>query len=154
MKIAMSTDHRGQTIFPAVAEYIVSQGHELIDVPTCNEGSCDYPDMAYGVSRAVADGIAERGILICGSGIGMSIAANKVDGIRAALVHDEVMAEVCRMHNDANVICLSADLLGAKQMESILDIWLKTEFMGGRHQRRVNKITAIEERRNPAEVTD
>jgi ribose 5-phosphate isomerase B len=115
---------------------------------------CDYPDMAYPVATAVATGDAQRGILICGSGIGMSIAANKVKGVRAALVHDEIGAEMSRRHNDANVLCLAADLLGVRLIERIIGIWLATEFEGGRHARRVSKITAIEQGHNPLHLVD
>ena len=120
----------------------------------CSDRTCDYPDMAYPVSTAVSTGEADRGILVCGSGIGMCIAANKVKGVRAALVHDEIGAEMSRRHNDANVLCLAADLLGARIIERIVTTWLKTDFEGGRHARRVNKIAAIEEGRSPDTVAD
>lgn len=129
-------------------------GHELVKVPTCNGDPCDYPDMAWGVAKAVSEHDAERGILVCGSGIGMAITANKLPGIRAALVHDDITAEVSRRHNDSNVLCLSADMLGVKLIEKIIQIWLNTDFEGGRHARRVRKITAIEQGQDPTTIKD
>lgn len=154
MKIALSCDHRGVTIYKALHRMLVDDGHELVDVPACTGQSCDYPDMAWGVGRAVAEGRADRGILVCGSGIGMSIAANKIRGIRAALVHDDIGAEMSRRHNDANVLCLSADMLGQKLIERIVQIWIEAGFEGGRHARRVAKIAAIEEGRDPTTVDE
>lgn len=154
MNIAMSCDHRGVNIMQSMRQVVLDAGHELVDVPTCDGGSCDYPDMAYAAAKAVSDNRAERGILICGSGIGMSIAANKLPGIRAALVHDDIGAELCRRHNDANVICLSADMLGQRLIEKIIKIYLDTPFEGGRHQRRINKIAAIERGEDPTTVTE
>jgi len=156
VKIAISCDHRGVGVQSLLTQQIQDAGHELIDAPTCttpNDG-CDYPDMAWGVANAVSEGRADRGILICGSGIGMCIAANKVKGIRAALVHDDISAEMARRHNDSNIVCLSADLLGQPLIRKIVQIWLSTPFEGGRHARRVNKITAIENGDDPATVTE
>jgi ribose 5-phosphate isomerase B len=144
VKIAISCDHRGANIYQPLSDLVASHGHELVDCPHSNGASADYPDLAYTVAKAVAEHRADRGILICGSGIGMSIAANKVDGVRAALVHDDITAEVSRRHNDANVVCLSADLLGQRLIEKIVLIWLATEFEGGRHARRIDKISTIE----------
>lgn len=155
MKIALSCDHRGTEICQRLGAVIRGLGHELVEVPTCDSnGSCDYPDMAWGVARAVSQSNADRGVLVCGSGIGMSIAANKLPGIRAALVHDDITAEVSRRHNDSNVLCLSADMLGMRLIEKIVQIWLDTEFEGGRHARRVRKITAIEQGQDPTTVKD
>ena len=123
-------------------------------VGTCDGEACDYPDDAYLVARAVADGDADRGILSCGSGIGMSIAANKVNGVRAALVFDEVAAARSRRHNDANVLCLSPELTPVDQIRKIVDVWLAEPFEGGRHAKRVAKIAAIERGEDPATVTD
>ena len=131
-------------------ELVRSRGHELVEVPTCSGPNCDYPDLAFSVGRAVVEGRADRGILICGSGIGMSIAANKIPGIRAALVHDDITAEMSRRHNDANIVCLSADMLGQKLIEKIIQIYLDTEFEGGRHARRNAKISAMEAGLDPA----
>lgn len=150
MKIALGADHRGTDAARAITETLAANGHTPMPLGVCKTRSCDYPDMAYPVAHAVATGKADRGILVCGSGIGMSIAANKVKGIRAALVHDEVGAEISRRHNDANVLCIPADMLGVKVIERIVAAWLRTEFEGGRHERRVQKIKAIEQGIDPA----
>ncbi len=152
MKIAVGADHRGSDILAQLIPMMQQQGYKVLTLGACIGRTCDYPDMAYPVAHAVADGVADLGILICGSGIGMSIAANKVKGVRAALVHDEVCADIARRHNDANVLCLPADLLGMRIIERIVQTWLKTEFEGGRHLRRVNKIRAIEAGTNPTEI--
>lgn len=115
---------------------------------------CDYPDPAYLVGMSVAQDKADLGILICGTGVGMSMAANKIKGVRAALVHDEITAEISRSHTNANVICLSADLLGLRLIEKIIDLWLKTPFEGGRHQRRLAKIEAIEQGIDPRSLSN
>ncbi len=154
MKIAVSADHRGAPIYDKLCRQIQSLGHELVVVPTCEGASCDYPDMAWAACRAVSERRADRAVLACGSGIGMSIAANKIKGIRAALVHDDIGAEMSRRHNDANVICISADMLGERLIEKIIDIYLATEFEGGRHARRVNKIMALERGEDPTTVRD
>jgi len=152
MKIALGSDHRGTEAIRAITDTLVSEGHTAEAMGVCHTRSCDYPDMAYPVAHAVATGHADMGILVCGSGIGMSIAANKVKGIRAALVHDEVGAEVSRRHNDANVLCIPADMLGVRVIERIVSAWLRTEFEGGRHDRRVQKIQAIEQGLDPSTV--
>ena len=153
-KIAIGADHRGAQVLEQIIPLIEQQGWEVLRFGPCSERTCDYPDTAYPVANAVATGAAERGILVCGSGIGMSIAANKVKGVRAALVHDEISAEMSRRHNDANVLCMAADLLGMRIIERIVHIWLTTEFEAGRHARRVNKITAIERGDAPDTVND
>ncbi len=150
MKLALSADHRGVAATRLLADRLRSQGHEVEILGQLNGETCDYPDPAYAVGRCVAGNSAQRGILICGSGIGMCIAANKVKGVRAALVHDELTAEMSRSHNDANVLCMSADLLGQRLIEKIVDIWLATPFQGGRHERRVRKIAAIENGLDPS----
>lgn len=152
MKIAITSDHRGADAFRFVQDLVQLLGHELVNVPTCTGESCDYPDMAWGACRSVSEGDADAAILICGSGIGMSIAANKVPGIRAALVHDDIGAQMSRSHNNANVLCLSADMLGERLIEQIVQTWIDTPFEGGRHARRVNKIMAIEQGTNPATI--
>ena len=155
MKIALGTDHHGIEIGQVLVRHLRAEGHEVARLGECGGEPCDYPDNAFLVARAVADGEAQRGILICGTAIGMSIAANKVPGIRAALVHDEAAAEISRRHNDANVLCLSGDTIPLQQVPKIVDAWLDTPFDGGRHERRVRKIMAIERGENPAEsVTD
>lgn len=150
MKLALGADHRGTGATRQLADRLRSQGHEVQIVGNISGETCDYPDTAYNVGRIIASGDADRGILLCGSGIGMSIAANKIKGVRAALVHDELTAEMSRSHNDANVLCMSADLLGQRLIEKIVDIWLGTPFQGGRHERRVKKIAAIESGADPA----
>lgn len=154
MKIAISADHRGAEALTRIKMLLQSRGCEVLDMSACEGKTSDYPDMAYPVATAVAAGAAERGVLVCGSGIGMCIAANKIKGVRAALVHDEIGAEMSRRHNDANVLCLPADLLGMRIMERIITCWLATDFEGGRHARRVAKIIAIEEGRDPTVAAD
>jgi len=149
MKIAIGADHRGSDVVLHVSQVLREEGHQVLAVGVCDAKSCDYPDMAYPVGKSVASGEADRGILICGSGIGMSIAANKVAGVRAALIHDEIGAEMSRRHNDANVLCLSADMLGLRIIDRIIKTWLETAFEGGRHARRVAKISAIEQGTDP-----
>ncbi len=150
MKIAIGADHRGADALRSISETLTANRHIPLPLGVCHDRSCDYPDMAYPVAHAVATGKADMGVLVCGSGIGMSIAANKVKGIRAALVHDEIGAEVSRRHNDANVICIPADMIGARVVEQIILTWLRTEFEGGRHERRVQKIKAIEAGMDPS----
>lgn len=157
MRIAVGADHRGQDLLQHITRSLQEQRCEVIEpfnASGCAAGDCDYPDRAYPVALAVSRGEADRGILVCGSGIGMSIVANKVRGVRAALVHDEIGAEISRRHNDANVLCLAADLLSVRIIERIVQAWLSAEFDGGRHARRVNKITAIEDGRSPDAITD
>jgi len=152
MKIAVGSDHRGYEAKQVVKAIIAQMGHECIDFGTDGTSPVDYPDLAYTVAKAVSDAQAERAILICATGLGMSIAANKVRGIRAALCHDELSAQISRDHNDTNVLCLSGDQIGQVLLRKIVEVWIGTEFSGGRHQRRVNKITAIEKGRDPREV--
>lgn len=152
MKIALGADHRGIETARSIAEHLKRQGHETVVFGPAGSESCDYPEPAYGVATSVAEGRAERGVLICGTGIGVSIAANKVRGVRAAVVHDELTTQLSRSHNDANVVCLSGDLLGQRLMEKIVGLFISTEFEGGRHARRLGKIEAIERGENPADV--
>ncbi len=140
MKYYIGTDHAGFEIKPFVVEYLQKKGIEVEDLGTYSTDSVDYPDFAHKVAEAVLANPESKGILICGSGIGMSLAANKHRGIRAALCHDYYTAQMARMHNDANVLCFGARIVGLGVVESILDAWLNTEFEGGRHQRRVEKI--------------
>ncbi len=145
MRIAIGSDHRGFQLKMRLIEYLSQEGQEVLDLGTNAQECCDYPDFAKAVAECVSRGESDRGILICGTGIGMAIAANKVPGVRAAPVQDELSAEMSRRHNDLNVLCLSADMLGQKNIESMVNIWLKTEFEGGRHARRVSKIAEIEQ---------
>jgi len=151
MRVAVAADHRGRTIKEMVVVLLNEHNHDVLDMGTNSSRSCDYPDLGYKAARAVADGAVERGILVCGTGIGMSIVANKVDGVRAAVCNDELSAEISRRHNDANVLCLAADVLGEDLIRRIVIAWLNTEFEGGgRHSRRVAKIGYIERGMDPA----
>jgi ribose 5-phosphate isomerase B len=145
MKIAIGSDHRGFEAKRRIVQLCQQLGHEVLDVGTTGNDSVDYPDFALEVARAVGDKRVDRGILICGTGIGMCIAANKVKGVRAAPCHDSITAEMSRRHNNANILCLSGDLLGDQLIDHMIRIWLQTEFEGGRHARRVEKIMRYEE---------
>ena len=153
LRVAIGADHRGSDAAKRVFDVLNQLGYTATVVDGCQE-NCDYPEKAYLVGQQMNDGLADRGVLICGTGIGMSIAANKIKHLRAALVHDELTAQLSRSHNDANVLCLSADLLGERLINKIVEIWMKTDFDGGRHLRRVNKITAIEQGKNPCDAAD
>lgn len=150
MRISLGSDHRGVSLVQSFVAQLRGAGHDPVVLGECSGASCDYPDIAWLVANAVARGESERGILVCGTGIGMCIAANKVDGIRAALASDELAAQLSRSHNDANVLCLSADLIGPILAKRILDLWMSTSFEGGRHERRLAKITRIEHGENPS----
>ena len=152
MKVAVGSDHRGFDAKEVVKALVTQMGHECVDFGTDGTHPVDYPDLAYVVAKAVSGRQVDRAILICATGLGMSIAANKVRGIRAALCHDELTARIARDHNDTNVLCLSGDQIGEVVLRKTVEAWINTEFSGGRHQRRVNKITAIEEGRDPRDV--
>lgn len=143
MKISIGSDHRGIEQRKSIAAAIESLNMKVDDRGTNSAEPCDYPDVAEDVARQVATAASDRGILVCGTGIGMSIAANKVAGIRAAVCHDRKTAELSRQHNDANVLCLPGTL-GPDELTELVDVWLTTPFEGGRHQRRVDKVTQIE----------
>jgi ribose 5-phosphate isomerase B len=149
MKVAVANDHRGLEAKEQVKAIVTELGHQCVDFGTSVEGPVDYPDVAYMAATAVSKKEVDMAILICGTGIGMCIAANKVHGIRAALCYDELNARISRQHNNANVLCLSGDLLGTQALRKIVEVWLSTEFSGGRHKRRVNKIKAIEDGLDP-----
>jgi len=144
MRIAIGCDHRGYSIRGKLVELLHRLGHEVTDLGTHSQDPVDYPDIAAAVARLVSQGAVERGILICGTGLGMCIAANKVPGVRAAPCHDDLTAEMSRRHNDLNVLCLSADMLGERLIDRMVEIWLTTPFEGGRHARRVEKIALLE----------
>jgi ribose 5-phosphate isomerase B len=149
----LATDHRGVKTVDQIKAILGQLNYEYIDFSdSSTEQSMDYPEGAYEAASAVSKGCADRAILVCGTGIGMSIAANKVQGIRAALCYDEIAAKLCREHNDANVLCLSGDLLGPAMLQKVVETFLSTEFMAGRHLRRVKKIQAIEQGLNPKEI--
>jgi ribose 5-phosphate isomerase B len=152
MKIALGADHRGAELARSLADHLEQLGHEPVFAGRCTTDSCDYPDDAWRVGRAVVDGDADLGILACGSGVGVSMAANKVPGVRAALVHDPQAAEMSRRHNDANVLCLSGDRLTLDQATLCVDAFLVAPFEGGRHGRRVAKMAAIERGEDPAQL--
>lgn len=140
MKIAIASDHRGVEVKKRILQQLAELGQEGVDLGPASSESVDYPDYAAKVANAVTKHEVDRGILICGSGIGMSIAANRFPGVRAALCHDEFNAEICRRHNDANIMCMSADLLSEQLVSRMVDVWVKTQFEGGRHARRLEKI--------------
>ena len=152
MIIAIGSDHRGYDIKQQIKAIATELGHECIDVGTSDNNPVDYPDLAYLAATAVSNKEADRAILTCATGIGMSMAANKVKGIKAALCHDELTAQISRDHNDANILCLSADQIGVVLLRKIVEVWLSTEFRGGRHERRVRKIEAIEEGKDPRDI--
>ncbi len=152
MKIAVGSDHRGFEAKQQIKAIIAELGHECIDFGTNDNNSVDYPDPAYLAAMAVSKKQVDRAILVCATGIGMSIAANKVGGIRAALCHDELSTQISRDHNDANILCLSGDQVGEVLLRKMVEVWLNTKFSGGRHERRVRKIKAIEKGKDPREV--
>lgn len=144
MRISVGSDHRGVKVKSRLAELLVQLGHEVLDEGTETEHSIDYPDIAIIVAGKVSRGEVDRGILVCGTGIGMSITANKFPGVRAATCNDAVTAEISRRHNDVNVLCLAGDLLGQRNIDRLIEIWLNTQFEGGRHARRLEKIKKLE----------
>lgn len=144
MKVAIGADHGGYRLKEDIKGLLEDLGVDYKDFGTHTIESVDYPDVALPVAQSVADGLFDRGILICGTGIGIGIAANKVKGIRAALVHDTFSAHACREHNDANILTMGERVIGSGLARDIVTIWLATDFEGGRHERRVEKIMAIE----------
>lgn len=144
MRIAIGSDHAGFDLKSELIAYLEGAGHTVEDMGTSGRASCDYPDFARAVAEAVAAGRHDRGILICGTGIGMSIAANKVRGIRCALVHDVFSARATREHNDSNVLAMGERIIGPGLAREIVRTWLTTEYAGGRHQRRIDKIARME----------
>jgi len=141
MKIAMGADHGGMAHKDEIKQHLEAKGHEVIDFGTNSSDSVDYNEYALKVSHAVANKEVERGILVCGTGVGMSVMANKVDGIRAALVHDLFTAEATRLHNDTNVLAMGGRVITVEQAKEIVDVWVDTEFSNeDRHIRRISKI--------------
>lgn len=145
MKIAIGCDHGGIALKPAIVEELKRRGVDIVDVGCYDTSSVDYPDYGVAVARKVASGECDKGILMCGTGIGISIAANKFKGIRAGVVHDEFTAQMIAEHNAANVIALGGRIVSPEQAAKMVGIWLDTPFGGGRHAGRVAKISAIEE---------
>ena len=144
MKVAIAADHGGYSLKEEIRELLNELGHEAYDFGTNSMESVDYPDYALPVAEGVADGHFDRGILICGTGLGMSIAANKVPGVRAVVVHDTFSAKATRQHNNSNVLAIGGRVIGAGLAQEIVTVWLQTEFEGGRHSNRINKISEIE----------
>ncbi len=145
VKIAVGADHGGFFLKEEIKKFLETEGYSVIDVGTYSEESVDYPEFAYRVAKLVISGEADRGVVMCGTGIGVSISANKIRGIRAALVTNEYMAEMAARHNDANVLAMGGRIITPELGKRLVKIWLETPFDGGRHQRRINKIYAIEE---------
>jgi ribose 5-phosphate isomerase B len=145
-KIALASDHAGFTLKGKVRDYLAGKGYEVVDYGPDSAESVDYPDYAEKVSQQVAAHEADFGVLVCGTGLGMAIAANKVPGIRAVTVNDTLSARFARSHNDANVLAMGERLTDESTARKILDTWLSTPFEGGRHERRVNKISDIDTR--------
>lgn len=140
MKISIAADHGGLQLKNALAEYLTNNGHEVVDFGTYTSDSCDYPDFAHKAAAAVADGSCERGIVVCTTGIGVSMVANKHKGVRCALCTNDDQAKFTRLHNDANMIAFGARYTTEYMAKQMLDVFLATEFEGGRHQKRVDKI--------------
>lgn len=147
MKLSIGSDHGGFAYKEAVKEHLLNAGHEVIDCGCFGTESVDYPAFGFAVAELVRDGVAERGIVICTTGIGMSIAANKVRGIRCALCSDLMSAEMTRKHNDSNVLAMGAGVIPLSLALEITDVWLATEFEGGRHERRIRAISEYEARK-------
>lgn len=145
MKIAIGCDHGALALKEKIVAHLNRQGHEVSDFGTYTADSCDYPDFAAAAARAVADGRCERGIVLCTTGIGVSISANKIEGIRCALLSDSWTAKMTRLHNDTNMMAMGAGVVGENLALEIVDTWLNTEFSGeARHQRRIDKLMALE----------
>lgn len=144
MKIAIGNDHAAVELKNEIMDYLVSKGHEVINFGTDTTESCHYPIYGEKVARAVAAGEADCGVLICGTGVGISIAANKVKGIRAAVCSEPVTARLVKEHNNANIIAFGARIVGSEMAKAIVDAYLGAEFAGGRHQNRIDMISAIE----------
>ena len=140
IKIVIGSDHAGYRLKTKISEYLTNKGYDLYDAGTYNTDSCDYPLIAKKVANKVGSAEYEKGILICGTGIGMSIAANKIKGIRAAVVSDTCSAKMSRLHNNSNILCLGERIVGEELAKDIVDIWLMSEFLGDRHAKRIEMI--------------
>lgn len=145
MKLSIACDHGAFELKERLKAHLLEQGHQVTDCGTNSTESCDYPDFGRAAAQLVADGSCERGVVLCTTGIGMSIAANKVRGVRCALCHEPLSAEMTRRHNDANVLAMGAGVTGGNLAERILDVFLSTDFEGGRHQRRIDKMMEAEQ---------
>ncbi len=144
MKIAVACDHGGLRLKNVLAEEMKKQGYEVVDFGTYSDDSCDYPDFAAKAAKAVASGECEKGVVVCGTGIGISISCNKVKGIRCALVHDVFSAKATRAHNDTNMLAMGQRVIGEGLALEILNAWLNTEYEGGRHDLRIEKMMSLE----------
>ncbi len=144
MRVSIGADHRGVSLKEKLILWLRSEGYEVTDEGAATTDSVDYPDYAVKVAEKVSHGEADRGVLVCATGVGMCITANKVHGVRATTCADEDFARLSRQHNDVNVVCLSGDRLDEEAAKRLLDVWLETEFEGGRHARRVEKIADLE----------
>jgi ribose 5-phosphate isomerase B len=152
LSVALGADHAGWELKEALKSWLMEAGYQILDFGTHSPDAVDYPDYAQQVGESVAVGKVDRGVLVCGTGIGMAMAANKVVGVRAALCGDIFAARMSREHNDANVLALGGRMTDAEMGQAILKVWLETEFAGGRHARRVDKIMDMEARRGPREA--
>jgi ribose 5-phosphate isomerase B len=146
MRIAVGSDHAGYPLKEFLAGHLAGLGHDVDDLGTDSEAPVDYPDFGAAVGRAVTEGRAELGVCACGTGVGIAIAANKVDGVRAAVVHDVTTARLARAHNHANVVCMGGRMIGLEVAKDAIDTFLSTEPAGGRHARRIDEIAALEAR--------
>lgn len=144
MRLAVGSDHGGRRLKDHLVQHLTAAGHEVVDVGTYSDDSCDYPDYAEKVARMVASMEVARGVLVCGTGLGMSIAANKIPGVRAAVVSDAFSARMAMEHNDARVLCFGERVTGPSLADTCLDAWLHAQFEGGRHARRVGKMSALD----------
>jgi ribose 5-phosphate isomerase B len=140
LRIAVGSDHAGFPLKTPLAAWLREMGHEVVDLGTHSTDSVDYPLIGFELARQVAEGAAERGVLVCGSGIGVSIAANRVEKARAALVNEPLSARLAREHNDANIVCMGSRLVGEEMAREIVRVFLDTPFAGGRHQRRIDQL--------------
>lgn len=143
-RIAIASDHAAYELKAALADWLAEQGHDVLDLGTASDASVDYPDFGYAIARAIEVGEADRGVALCGSGIGISIAANRNPACRCALVSEPLSARLAREHNDANVIALGARLVGPEMARACIETFLSTDFLGGRHTRRVDKLSLKE----------
>ena len=144
MKIAIGCDHGGINLKPFVEKVLKERDVEIVDMGCFDSSSVDYPDYALKVAEAVSQGVVDKGIILCGTGIGISIAANKVKGIRAAVCHDLFTAKMCAEHNDANILSMGGRIISGEMASDMVEVWLDTPFAGGRHTGRVEKISQIE----------
>jgi ribose 5-phosphate isomerase B len=146
MRIAVGSDHAGYRLKQVLAEHLAGRGHEVEDLGTHSEAPVDYPVFGAAVGRAVIEGQAQLGLCVCGTGIGIAIAANKIEGVRAAVVHDATTARLARAHNHANVVSMGGRIVGDEVARDAIDVFLSTEPVGGRHQKRVEEIAGLEAR--------